>query len=170
MTVSAESRPSRGWLRSERQREALAGYLFILPTFIGYTAFIIGPIFTAIGISLTEYDILSPAEYVGLRNYVELISDPRLHKVYLNTIYFTVFAVTFNIGDRACAGGADQPPHAGGAALPLSHGLFLSDVGGAGLLRDHLAVPVPEGHRHHQLLPELPECGADPLAERPAAG
>lgn len=99
MSVSAGSRPARrGWLRSERQREALAGYLFILPTFIGYTAFIIGPIFAAIGISLAEYDILSPPEFIGLRNYIDLISDPRLHKVYINTIYFTVVAVSFNVG------------------------------------------------------------------------
>jgi multiple sugar transport system permease protein len=87
-----------GWLGKDRNREAIAGYLFILPTFIGYTVFIIGPILAAFGISLTQYDILSPAKFVGLNNYSLLIDDPRLHKVYLNTIYFTIFAVTFNIG------------------------------------------------------------------------
>ncbi len=90
--------PKPRWLGTERQREALAGYLFILPTFIGYTAFIIGPIVAAFGISVTRYDILSPAEFVGLQNYVTLLTDPRLHKVYLNTIYFTVVAVSFNVG------------------------------------------------------------------------
>ena len=86
------------WLQKENQREALAGYLFILPTFIGYTTFIIGPILVAIGISLTSYDILSPARFIGIENYTALVSDSRLHKVYLNTVYFTVVAVTLNVG------------------------------------------------------------------------
>lgn len=86
------------WLRKESQREALAGYLFILPTFIGYTAFIIGPILAAIGISFTSYDILSPAKFTGLENYITLFTDPRLRQVYFNTIYFTLVAVTFNVG------------------------------------------------------------------------
>lgn len=88
----------RRWVLKERHREALAGYLFILPTFIGYTAFVIGPIFAAIGISFTKYNILSPAEFVGMQNYVQLLTDPRLRIVYANTIFFTIFAVTFNIG------------------------------------------------------------------------
>ncbi|MFN8489636.1 MAG: sugar ABC transporter permease [Caldilineaceae bacterium] len=90
--------PKRGWLRTESQREALAGYLFILPTFIGYTVFIIGPILAAIGFSLTSYDILSPPEFNGIQNYKDLLTDTRLHIVYWNTIYFTLVAVTLNVG------------------------------------------------------------------------
>jgi multiple sugar transport system permease protein len=93
----AQTQPRR-WLPKESQREALAGYLFILPTFLGYTTFVIGPILAAIGISLTSYDMLSPPRLVGLANYAQLLSDPRLRVVYLNTFIFTIFAVTFNIG------------------------------------------------------------------------
>jgi multiple sugar transport system permease protein len=85
------------WLKKESQREALAGYLFILPTYIGYTVFIIGPVLAAIGISFTSYDILSPPEFTGLENYTALFTDPRLRQVYINTIYFTIGAVTFNV-------------------------------------------------------------------------
>ena len=85
-------------LKTERAREALAGYLFILPTFIGYTVFIIGPIIAAFGISVNQYDMLSPAKFVGLKNYIDLLSDARLQKVYLNTIFFTVVAVSLNVG------------------------------------------------------------------------
>jgi multiple sugar transport system permease protein len=90
--------PGPRWLAKESQREALAGYLFILPTFLGYTAFILGPILAAVGISLTKYDILTPAKFVGVENYVHLFSDPRLRVVYGNTIFFTVFAVSLNVG------------------------------------------------------------------------
>ena len=87
-----------GWLGKERNREALAGYLFILPTFLGYTTFVIGPILAAIGISLNRYDMLSPAEFIGLDNYLALLRDPRLRTVYFNTIFFTIVAVSFNVG------------------------------------------------------------------------
>jgi len=93
----AWTQPGR-WLAKESQREALAGYLFILPTFLGYTMFVIGPILAAIGISFTSYDMLTPAKFIGLANYTQLLSDPRLRTVYLNTFIFTIFAVTFNIG------------------------------------------------------------------------
>ena len=96
--AQAQSLVRPGWLPKESQREALAGYLFILPTFLGYTAFIVGPILAAIGISFTKYDILTPATFVGLDNYIRLFSDPRLRTVYGNTIFFTVFAVTLNVG------------------------------------------------------------------------
>jgi multiple sugar transport system permease protein len=83
---------------TEGRREALAGYLFVLPTFLGYTVFVIGPILAAIGISFTRYDILSPASFAGLENYARMLDDPRLRTVWGNTIFFTVFAVLFNVG------------------------------------------------------------------------
>lgn len=94
----AQKLPRKRLLAKERQREALAGYLFILPTFLGYTTFIIGPILAAVGISLTQYDILSPARFVGLDNYAQMLADGRLLAVYRNTLLFTVFAVSFNVG------------------------------------------------------------------------
>jgi multiple sugar transport system permease protein len=86
----------RRWLAKESQRGALAG-LWILPTFLA-TDLWIGPILAAIGISFTSYDMLTPAKFIGLANYTQLLSDPRLRTVYLNTFIFTIFAVTFNIG------------------------------------------------------------------------
>lgn len=59
----------------------LAGYLFILPTFLGYTIFIVGPILAAIGISLTDFDLFEPAKFIGFQNYVNLLADPRTQSV-----------------------------------------------------------------------------------------
>jgi multiple sugar transport system permease protein len=88
----------KGWLLKPARREAISGYLFILPTFLGYTVFIIGPILAAIGLSFTQYDLLSSPTFTGLENYRQLASDTRLHLVYRNTIFFTVVSVFFNIG------------------------------------------------------------------------
>lgn len=86
------------WWEKQSRREAISGYLFILPTFAGYIAFVVGPVLAAIGFSFTDYDALSSPRYNGLANYRELVHDDRLHTVYRNTFYFTIFAVALNIG------------------------------------------------------------------------
>ncbi len=83
---------------SPKRGEALAGYLFILPTFIGFAIFILYPLVESLRISFYEYSILGDSYYVELDNYTRLISDSRLRKTYGNTIIFTGFAVFFNAG------------------------------------------------------------------------
>ena len=83
---------------SPKRSEALAGYLFILPTFIGFAIFILYPLVESLRISFYEYNILGDSYYVELDNYSRLISDSRLRKTYGNTIVFTGFAVFFNAG------------------------------------------------------------------------
>jgi multiple sugar transport system permease protein len=89
---------SRRWELTERRREAIAAYLFILPTYLGFAIFIIGPILAAAGISLTKFDILGSTKFIGLDNYAKMLTDARLRTVFLNTVGFTVFAVSFNAG------------------------------------------------------------------------
>ena len=50
-------------------RRALWGYLFITPWLLGLLFFIVGPIFASLYFSFTEYDVLSPPRWVGLKNY-----------------------------------------------------------------------------------------------------
>ncbi len=83
---------------SPKRSEALAGYLFILPTFIGFAIFILYPLVESLRISFYEYSILGDTHYVGLDNYARLINDSRLRTTYRNTIVFTGFAVFFNAG------------------------------------------------------------------------
>jgi multiple sugar transport system permease protein len=83
-------------MRTEARREALAAYLFILPTFLGFMVFIIGPIIAAVFLSFTSYDILTPPQFVAIQNYIKLLNDPRLRVVYFNTFFLTILAVTGN--------------------------------------------------------------------------
>ncbi len=83
---------------SPKRSEALAGFLFILPTFIGFAIFILYPLVESLRISFYEYSILGDSFYVELDNYSRLLNDSRLRKTYGNTIVFTGFAVFFNAG------------------------------------------------------------------------
>jgi multiple sugar transport system permease protein len=78
-------------------REALWGFLFILPTYLGFAIFILGPVVAVAGMSFTNFDVLGGSTFTGLTNYSRLLSDERLRTVYGNTFVFTIFAVFFNV-------------------------------------------------------------------------
>jgi multiple sugar transport system permease protein len=79
---------------SLKQREAIAGYLFLLPNMIGFVIFTAFAVVASAAISLTSWDLLSSPEFVGLANYVELFTDDPLFRTVLwNTFYFTIVSV-----------------------------------------------------------------------------
>lgn len=55
--------------------EIRAGYLFLFPAAICLLVWTIYPIFKSFWYSLTDFDILNDAEFVGLKNYKELLQD-----------------------------------------------------------------------------------------------
>ena len=80
------------------KHESIAGYLFILPTYIFYTIFVILPFIAVLLLSFSQYDILTPPKFIGLDNFIGMFKDSRLLTVYGNTFYFTIAAVLFNVG------------------------------------------------------------------------
>lgn len=83
---------------TQKHREAFVGYLFILPTYIGFIIFILYPLIESMRISFQEFSLLRGSTYIGLENYAQMFADPRLRISYVNTIIFTLFAVFFNAG------------------------------------------------------------------------
>ena len=74
-------------LASVLNRDNVAGYVFILPFIIGLLVFTLIPFLTSLYLSFTEYNILSPAKWIGLDNYKEMFfEDP---------LFWTSFKVTF---------------------------------------------------------------------------
>lgn len=95
MTVSAQAASARiqPWHKTNRGREAISFYLFILPWTIGFIVFILGPILASLYFSFTRYDIVSSPRFVGLENFTELFSDPLYWRSLYNTLYIVVLAV-----------------------------------------------------------------------------
>ena len=73
------------------------GWVFILPALLGTIVFILIPVFISFGFSFVKWDLLSPMEFVGLKNYVEIFTEPLFQKILLNTFVYafstSVFAV-----------------------------------------------------------------------------
>lgn len=58
------------------QREALLFYALISPWFIGFVVFLGYPMLRSLYLSFTDYNLLSPPIWVGLRNYERIFNDP----------------------------------------------------------------------------------------------
>ena len=80
---------------SERQREEIVGYLFILPWVIGFLIFTAGAMIYSFGLSLYRSDLLSSTTFVGLGNYQLLTQDPLFKKSLLITTLYTALTVPF---------------------------------------------------------------------------
>lgn len=62
-------------IERRKRNEWLTGYLFVLPNVLGLTLFVFVPIVYAFYVSLHDWNLLSPKVFVGLQNYVKLLSD-----------------------------------------------------------------------------------------------
>ena len=78
---------------SLKKREALTGWLFVMPELIGFSIFTFFAIGYSFYISLTKYELLSAPKFVGLRNYARLFRDAKFFKYLGNTLYFVVALV-----------------------------------------------------------------------------
>lgn len=64
--------------------------LFLLPAFLPLIAFRLFPMLASLGVSLTEWNLLRPPKFVGIENYVTVLTDPKFHKALGNTVYYMV--------------------------------------------------------------------------------
>ncbi|MCU1415509.1 MAG: binding-protein-dependent transport system inner rane component [Microbacteriaceae bacterium] len=74
--------------RRTKTKYALTVLAFLLPSAIPLLLFVLGPMVAALWVSLTKWNLLSPAQFVGLDNYVKLLSDPTTGAVFLHTLYY----------------------------------------------------------------------------------
>lgn len=76
-----------------KTKEAISGYLYILPSFILLLVFSVIPIFMTIYYSFSEYNVMQPPQFIGLKNYIQLFSDPFISASVQNTIVYTIIVV-----------------------------------------------------------------------------
>jgi multiple sugar transport system permease protein len=81
------------------QKDALIGYLFILPRVIGFLIFVLGPLLAIFYFSLQSRNLLSRSvEFIGLENYrVMFTEDSNFWPMVQNTLTFTAGLVPLNL-------------------------------------------------------------------------
>ena len=82
--------------------ERRAGWTFVAPALIVVGAFFIVPVFAALLLSLTDFDLYALADlrnlrFVGLGNYIDILKTPLFWKSLGNTLYFVAVGVPLSI-------------------------------------------------------------------------
>lgn len=83
--------------RGRLGRDTWWAWWFLAPTLLGLAALSAGPIFASFGISLTNWDLLSQAKFVGLDNFVSLLTNERFILALRNTAFYTLTSVPLGL-------------------------------------------------------------------------
>jgi len=78
---------------NEKNKESLTGYLFVLPQVIGVIVFAFLPMTFLFVISFAKWDYISPIQWTGFDNFVDLLSDSFTWTVIYQTFLFTAINV-----------------------------------------------------------------------------
>ncbi|WP_367568133.1 carbohydrate ABC transporter permease [Lacrimispora sp.] len=68
-------------------------YLLLAPTLIIFGLFLFFPAVNGLWISLTKWDGVNPQKFIGIENYVKLMSDRGFWESFFQTILFTAISV-----------------------------------------------------------------------------
>lgn len=86
------ARPARR--SSARRRRSLVTLALLAPALLGLLIFFVYPLIASIYYSFTRFDLVSPPQWIGLRNYQYLFTqDPNVWLATLNTLWFVVIWV-----------------------------------------------------------------------------
>jgi multiple sugar transport system permease protein len=102
-TAASENAPRPTWRQKMafrlgigvwRADQQFEGYLFLLPSLIGFGLFVLLPILISLALSFQSWDLLSPPQFIGVKNYLDLFTtDPVFGAVLKNTFWYTVLIV-----------------------------------------------------------------------------
>jgi multiple sugar transport system permease protein len=86
------------FFKTNQQREALYGWLFALPAIIGLVVFDVGPMVASMLISFTEWNGVTPPQWVGLANYEEILFRDELFMLSMRiTTIFAFVSIPLNL-------------------------------------------------------------------------
>ena len=74
-----------------------AGVLYILPWILGILLLKLFPFGLSLFLSFTRYDLMSPPEFIGISNYLEMFKDELFIKSLGNTIRYVIITVPLKL-------------------------------------------------------------------------
>src|SRR5688572_11294087 len=96
-TPTEREQPNPSWLKKIAYRMGIGvwradqqavGYLFVLPSLIGFTIFVLLPIVISLVLSFHSWNLITPPQSVGWANYLELFTrDPVFGTILKNTLW-----------------------------------------------------------------------------------
>ena len=83
--------------RKMETREAIAFHVFAAPWILGFLVFTAYPTLASFFLSFTHYEVIQPAEWIGLGNYVHMAQDPLLLQSLKVTAVYAVGSVSLGV-------------------------------------------------------------------------
>jgi multiple sugar transport system permease protein len=78
--------------------ERRMGLLFVLPAVLLLLSLGLFPLFYSLGVSFLRWDLQNQVqEFVGLKNYLDVLADARMWNALKNTVFFMFFGVLFEL-------------------------------------------------------------------------
>ncbi|WP_159593624.1 MULTISPECIES: carbohydrate ABC transporter permease [Chelativorans] len=100
-SVATQSGPARGaglWDRlTIRTKRVVWAWAFLAVPIVFYAGIRFYPTFQAFWLSLTDWDLLRPASFIGLGNYEALFSDPLFWRVFRNTFTYLIIGTPVSL-------------------------------------------------------------------------
>ena len=78
-------------------RHTRAFWMFVAPALILFTIFFLVPLCLAIGFSFTDYDGWKTMNFVGLRNYTKMFTDPDFYATLKRTFLYAIVNLPFKV-------------------------------------------------------------------------
>jgi sn-glycerol 3-phosphate transport system permease protein len=92
-SAAASARVSTATARAAR-REGMTAFLFLLPSLVVFLVFVFYPLAQSFSLSVHSNDIIGrPTLFVGLRNYVAMLTGPDFRQVLWTTFSFAILTV-----------------------------------------------------------------------------
>lgn len=78
-------------------RKAIWAWAFLVVPILFYGLIRFYPTFEAFWISFTDWNLLRPASFIGLKNYARLLEDPLFWKVFANTFLYLIIGAPVSL-------------------------------------------------------------------------
>lgn len=90
-------RPTDRRAKRAARRDNKGAIIFLAPWLLGLLIITIGPMFASFGLSFTDYNLLQNPNWIGLENYIRMLSDSRLHQSLLVTFTYVIVGVPLQL-------------------------------------------------------------------------
>lgn len=87
----------KGKKTKRTKRQAFYGMLYILPAFVVIMTFCVITIFMTMYYSLTDFNMYSPPEFVGIKNYLTVFQNKTFYAALTNTVKYVAVTVPVQV-------------------------------------------------------------------------
>ncbi|PFG19069.1 carbohydrate ABC transporter permease [Serinibacter salmoneus] len=79
-------------------RNAVIGWTFILPNFLGFATLTLVPVLILMYLGFTSWNAFGQATWIGTENFQRLITDKTFHTALFNTFYYAAVHIPLTLG------------------------------------------------------------------------